>query len=242
MGSISQDLGAGKSRKPLSKITMRLAAAILTLLLLSFSLVPPLSAQNSYTEFERGLNLTESQRRRAEEVREKYIQEWRFQRQEALRKRIELNDLRRNPAANRDRIEKSQRELRDIDRSWERSYKEYRSDLSQVLNERQRNQYNQFSEWERRNRAMPRQGFRGPEMKQQGPMAGEGFGGPAIRRRAPMGPGGFAGPGIRQQRPMVREGYRGPAMQGQGRMVPGKRGFPPRGQMPRGREMGGHGR
>ena len=221
---------------------MGFAAAIITLLLLSFCLVPPLSAQNSYTEFERGLNLTESQRRRAEEVREKYIQEWQLQRQEALRKRLELNDLRRNPGANRDRIEKSQRELRDIDRSWERSYNQYRSDLSHVLNERQRNQYNQFSEWERRNRAMPPQGLRRPEMQQQGPMAREGFGGPAIRRRAPMGPGGFAGPGIRPQGPIVREGFRGPPMQGQKRTVPDKRGFPPRGQAPRGREMGGYGR
>jgi len=242
MGSISQDLGTGKPRKPLSKITMRFAAAILTLLLLTFSMVPPLSAQNSYREFERGLNLTESQRRRAEEVREKYIQEWQFQRQEALRRRLELNDLRRNPAVNRDRIEKGQRELRDIDRSWERSYNQYRSDLSQLLNERQRNQYNQFSEWERRNRAMPPQGFRGPEVQPQGPMAREGFRGPAIQRRGPMAPGGFAEPGIRQQRPIVRDGFRGPPMQGQGRMVPGKRGFPPRGQMPRGREMGGYGR
>jgi Spy/CpxP family protein refolding chaperone len=221
---------------------MRFAAAILTLLLLSFSLVPPLSAQNSYREFERGLNLTESQRRRAEEVREKYIQEWRFQRQEALRRRLELNDLRRNPAANRDRIEKSQRELRDIDRSWERSYNQYRSDLAQVLNERQRNQYNQFSEWERRNRAMPPQGFRGPEVHRQGQMVREGFRGPAIQRHAPMGPGGFAVPGARQQGPIVREGFRGPSIQGQGRMVPDKRGFPPRGQTQRGREMGGYGR
>lgn|GEM_PF-417649 len=221
---------------------MWFVTAIITLLLLSFGLTPPLSAQNSYSEFERGLNLTESQRRRAEEVREKYIQEWRLQRQEALRKRLELNDLRRNPSANRDRIEKTQRELRDIDRSWEKSYGQYRSDLSRVLNERQRDQYNQFSEWERRNRAMPPQGFRGPEMQQHGPMGRESFRGPATRRHVPLGPRGGARPEIWQHGPMMREGFRGPAMQGQRPMVPGTRGFPPRKSSPTGREMEGYGR
>lgn len=221
---------------------MRFATAIITLLLLSFSVVPPLSAQNSYTEFERGLNLTENQRRRAEEVREKYIQEWRLQRQEALRKRLELNDLRRNPSVNRDRIEKTQRELRDIDRSWQKSYGQYRSDLSRVLNERQRDQYNQFSEWERRNRAMPPQGFRGPELQQHRPMVREGFQGPVTRRHAPVNPKVGARPYIWQHGPMMQEGLRGPAMQGQRPMVPGTRGFPPRRSAPNGREMEGYGR
>ncbi len=221
---------------------MSFVAAIITLLLLSFSLVPPLYAQNSYTEFERGLNLTESQRRRAEEVRERYIQDWRFQRQEALRKRLELNDLRKNPSANMDRIDRTQRELRDIERSWERSYGQYRSDLSQVLNERQRNQYNQFSEWERRNRSMP-QGFRGPGVQHQGPIVREGFRRPPVmQRQGPPVGGGFAGPGVQYQGPVAPRGPRGPVIQRQGPAVPGKRDFPPRKHAPMGPAMGGYGR
>lgn len=197
----------------------------LTLLLLSSLLMPPLYAQNSYTEFERGLNLTESQKRRAEGVREKYIEEWRFQRQEALRKRLELNDLRKNPSANMDRIERTQREMRDIERSWGRSYGQYRSDLSQVLDERQRMQYNQFTEWERRNRSTP-QGYRGPGMQ----------------RQAPVVPESYRKPGIQRQGPIAPEGYRRPGIQRQAPIAPDKRGVPIREPKARGREMWEHGR
>jgi len=130
-------------------------SAVIALLLLSFLLTPPLYAQNSYSEFERGLNLTDSQRRRAEGVTQKYIDEWRFQREETLRKRLELQELRKNPSANTDRIEKTQRELRDIERSREHSYNRYQSDLSQVLDQRQRERYNTFTESERRRRLGP---------------------------------------------------------------------------------------
>jgi Spy/CpxP family protein refolding chaperone len=220
---------------------MRFVFAIITLLLLSFSLVPPLYSQNSYTEFERGLNLTESQRRRAEEVRERYIQEWRFQRQEALRKRLELNDLRKNPAVNMNRIDKAQRELRAIERSWERSYGQYRSDLSEVLNERQRNQYDQFTEWERKNRAMP-QVFKGRGMKQHGPLVREGFGGPGAQRQGSVGPEDLTRPSIQRQRPMVPGGSGGPWMKRQRPMVPSKRGFVIKERRSRGFEMRGYGR
>jgi len=198
---------------------------VLTLLLLSSLLMPPLYAQDSYTEFERGLNLTESQRRRAEGVRDKYIEEWRFQRQEALRRRLELNDLRKNPSANMERIDRSQRELRDIERAWERSYGRYRSDLSQVLDERQRMQYNQFTEMERRNRSMP-QGYRRPGIQRQGPIVPEVYRGPGMQRKGPIAP----------------DGYRRPGIQRQGPIVPGKRGYPIKEHRSRGREMRGYDR
>lgn len=159
---------------------MKLFAAII-LLLLSFLLLPPLYAQNSYSEFERGLNLTDVQKRRAEDVKQKYIDEWRFQREETLRKRLELKELRKDPMTNRDKIDKTQRELRDLERSRERTYNHYRSDLSNVLNERQREQYNSFTESERKRRVVPQsprgydyqrprglpqaQGLKGPEMQ-----------------------------------------------------------------------------
>jgi hypothetical protein len=211
----------------------------ITLLLLSSLLMPPLYAQNSYTEFERGLNLTESQKRRAEGVREKYIEDWRFQRQEALRKRLELNDLRKNPSANMDRIERTQRELRDIERSWGRSYGQYRSDLSQVLDERQRMQYNQFTEWERRNRSIP-QGFRGPGMQGQGPIAPDGYRRPGIQRQAPIAPEAFRKPGAQVQRPLAPESYRRPGIQRQVPIAPDKRGFPTREPRARGSETRGY--
>jgi len=128
--------------------------------------MPPLYAQNSYSEFERGLNLTDVQKRRAEDMKQKYIEEWHFQRQETLRKRLELKELRKDPATNKDKIDRTQRELRDLERSRERSYGQYRSDLSHVLNERQREQYNSFTESERKRRVVP-QSPRGSEF--QGP-------------------------------------------------------------------------
>ena len=141
-------------------------SAVIVLLLLSFLSMPPLYAQNSYSEFERGLNLTDIQKRKAEDVKQKYIEEWRLQRQETLRKRLELKELRKDPATNRDKIDRTQRELRDLERTRERSYGQYRSDLSHVLNERQREQYNSFADSERKRRVVP-PSPRGPEF--QGP-------------------------------------------------------------------------
>lgn len=138
----------------------------IALLLLSFLLMPPLYAQNSYSEFERGLNLSEAQKKRAEGVKQKYIEEWRSQRQEALTRRLELRELQKDPSTNRDKIYRTQRELREMEHSRERSYDQYRSELSQVLNERQRDQYNSFADSERKKRLEP-QSPRGPEF--QGP-------------------------------------------------------------------------
>jgi hypothetical protein len=162
---------------------MKFLAAI-SLLLLSFILMPPLYAQNSYSEFERGLNLTDIQKRRAEGVTE----EWRAQRQEALKRKLELMELRKYPSANRERIDKTQRELRGLDRSRDRSYNQYRSELSQVLNERQREQYNNFAESERKRRVGPQSPGR-PELhgSREWPQA-QGLKGPEVQRQAPMAP------------------------------------------------------
>ncbi|HBA54386.1 Spy/CpxP family protein refolding chaperone [Syntrophorhabdus aromaticivorans] len=132
---------------------MRQPVAIcIFVLLLSFLVAPALFAQDSYTEFERGLNLSDSQRMRAEGVREKYINDWRSMRQESMRKRIELRELQRNPQANQQRIDRTQRELQNLHRSRDMSYEQYRSEVSRVLDERQRRRYNSFTDSERRNR------------------------------------------------------------------------------------------
>lgn len=137
--------------------------AVLTLLILSFPLTPPLFAQDSYGEFERGLNLTDSQKRRAEGVREKYTEEWRAQRQEALKRKLELMDLNKKPSENREKIDRTRRELRDMDRSTERSYNQYRSELYRILDDRQRKQFNNFTYSERKKRTLNQQRPRFPE-------------------------------------------------------------------------------
>ena len=75
--------------------------------------------------------------------------------QESMKKRIELRELQRNPQANRERIDRTQRDLGNIERSRDRSYQRYRSDLGQVLDERQRQQYNNYTDSERKPRVGP---------------------------------------------------------------------------------------
>lgn len=125
------------------------------MLLLLFFITPPLYAQRSYSDFERGLNLTDDQRMKAEDMKQKYIRDWRSMKEESARKRIELRELQRDPHGNRERIDRTQRDLSNIDRSRDRSYRQYRSELGRVLDERQRQQYNNFTEGERRQRISP---------------------------------------------------------------------------------------
>jgi hypothetical protein len=163
-------------------------------LLLSFLLTPPLYAQNSYSEFERGLNLSDAQRRRAEGVREKYVEEWRSQRQEAMRRRIELRELRRNQSFDREKSARLEQELMGIERSRRRSYENYQSELGQVLNPKQREQYNSFAHSEKgRFPVSPRPGggygIRGYGMQGQGPeMRGRTFEGPRLGAPMRQGP------------------------------------------------------
>jgi hypothetical protein len=119
-------------------------------ILLLFILVPPLYAQDSYHEFERGLNLSESQKAQVRDIRNKYFDEWRSLRRDSIAKRLELRELYRYPDQNKGRAQVLQQEINGIQQSRQHLYNQYRNEVSRVLNERQRQQYNSFSDTERR--------------------------------------------------------------------------------------------
>ena len=125
-------------------------------LLLSFLVfLSPLFAQDSYVDFERGLNLTDSQRTRVEGVKKKYVDEWRASGRESTQKKLELRELSKNPSQNRQRIEKLQDELLEIRASRENMYNQYKGEVSRVLSEQQREKYNSFTNSERRRTVHP---------------------------------------------------------------------------------------
>ncbi|MBA4390461.1 MAG: hypothetical protein C0399_05940 [Syntrophus sp. (in: bacteria)] len=121
---------------------------LIFLLLLFFFCVPPLFAQDSYSEFERGLELTGSQKNQIHGIRNQYINEWRAVRSESMRKRLELRELSKNPSANPERIGKLQSEVRGLETARGNIYNQYRSEVSRNLNEKQREQYNNFVDTE----------------------------------------------------------------------------------------------
>lgn len=132
---------------------------VLTLLPLLL-MAPPVIAQSSYREFERGLNLSETQRNQMEGIRRKYMNEWRGLKDESVRKRIELNELQRNrhysPRSERmDREARIERDLRDIEQSRERIYRRYKDEVSRVFNQEQRGRYEDFVTRERRGMMRP---------------------------------------------------------------------------------------
>jgi len=135
---------------------MKYIAAILLFLLF----VPPLFAQDSYADFERGLQLTDSQKMKVEEIKKKYINEWRSTKQEAVRKRLELRELSRNQPGNTEKTEKLQNDISDIQRSRKNLYNQYRGEVSRTLNDEQREKYNNFCTSERRKTMRP-MGMRG---------------------------------------------------------------------------------
>lgn len=123
---------------------------LVTFLLLCVFITPSLWAQNSYSEFERGLQLSEPQRTQVEDIRNRYTNEWQSLRGETARKRMELKELNRNPGPNAARIGRLRGELQELDTARHNSYQQYRSEVSRSLNDRQRERYNSFCDQERR--------------------------------------------------------------------------------------------
>jgi Spy/CpxP family protein refolding chaperone len=128
--------------------------------LFSALFVSPLHAQHSYLDFERGLNLSDNQRAAVEDVKRKYMDEWRASNGEVIKKRLELRDLNKNPLISRDRVEKLQNEILEIEISRENLYNQYRGEISRILNEGQREKYDNFCGSERK-RSMRPLGLRG---------------------------------------------------------------------------------
>jgi Spy/CpxP family protein refolding chaperone len=124
---------------------------VLLHIILFFILVTtPLYGQDNYSEFERGLQLSEPQRAQTEEARRRYMDELQGLNQHSINKRLELQELYRNPSANQERIGRLQRELGAINDSRHNLYNQYRSDMSRVLTPEQRERYNSFVGNERR--------------------------------------------------------------------------------------------
>ena len=130
---------------------------IIFFLLLFFSCVPSLFAQNSYSEFEKNLELTEPQKAQMQGIRNKYINEWQTVRKESMRKRLELKELCKNPAAGPEKCGKLENELRELETARGNIYNQYRGEVSRVLNEKQRERYNNFFNAENRKMTHPPQ-------------------------------------------------------------------------------------
>jgi len=104
----------------------------------------PLLAQESYRDFERGLNLSESQRAQVEGINKRYMGEWRVLRMESARKRLELWQIRRFQPNQWERAERVQREMDQIEAEKQRLFRQYRDEVSTVFNEEQRERFNKF--------------------------------------------------------------------------------------------------
>jgi hypothetical protein len=117
--------------------------------------VVPVFAQDSYRDFERGLNLSESQRNQVDGIRRKYTDEWRGLKEESMRKRVELRELNREQPDNRDKAERMHRDLNQIESSRHRLLRQYNNEVSGVFNDDQRTRYDQFRNRENRRPVTP---------------------------------------------------------------------------------------
>jgi hypothetical protein len=130
---------------------------------LTLLFVSTLAAQQSYKEFEKGLNLSESQRSQVDGIKRKYIDEWRNLKNESMQKRLELRELDKDRPGLTERTDKLERELRDLESSRQRLFRNYQGEVSSILNDEQRGRYNQFCDSERKRPINP------PRYRQSGP-------------------------------------------------------------------------
>jgi len=115
----------------------------------------PAQAQDSYRDFERGLNLSDTQKEQVQGIRKKYMDEWRTLNQESARKRLELQGVDRSSEAGRERARKLEDDINSMRSSRENLYRRYQGEVSGVLNEQQRGRYEKFSTGEGRRGMMP---------------------------------------------------------------------------------------
>lgn len=115
-----------------------------------FLCAPALFGQESYREFERGLNLSDSQRAQVEGIKRRYMDEWMAIKDESARKRLELRELRRAQPGERERSERLQRDLYQLDASRHRLFRRYAGEVSSVFNDEQRGRFNSFMDRENR--------------------------------------------------------------------------------------------
>jgi Spy/CpxP family protein refolding chaperone len=132
-------------------LTIRLFSALCALFLSS----PLLYAQQSYHEFEKGLNLTEDQRVQVDAIKRKYMAAWRALNDASAEKRLELRELNPHKRKEWERAARLERELDQIEASKQRLFSSYRGEISTVFNNEQRGRFNRFTEQENRRAAGP---------------------------------------------------------------------------------------
>lgn len=120
--------------------------ACLFAFLVLIAYAPLLFGQESYHEFEQGLNLSDSQRTQVEEIKRKYMEEWMALKNESARKRLELRELGRSRPDERERCERLQRDLTQLETSRHNLFRRYRGEVSSVFNEEQRGRFERFIE------------------------------------------------------------------------------------------------
>lgn len=123
--------------------------------LLLLFVVLPARAQDSYRDFEKGLNLSDTQRDQVEGIKKKYMDERSMLNNEYARKRLELQEVDRSSETGRERARRLEGDLNSMQSSRENLYRRYRGEVSGVLNEQQRGRYEKFSDRERRRGMMP---------------------------------------------------------------------------------------
>ncbi|MGD0230196.1 MAG: Spy/CpxP family protein refolding chaperone [Syntrophorhabdales bacterium] len=175
---------------------------------------PPLFAQQSYGEFERDLNLSDSQKAQADGIKRRYIGEWRSLNDESARKRLELRQLDRGRPGQRERAERLQRDLDRIEASRQRLFHQYRGEVSTVFNDEQRGRFNRFT-WQE-NRRAARLIRPGPELPgpAYAPPPGHAYGPGGPQRYGYEPPGHMYAPGPRYvpfgaSRAAPRQGFHG---------------------------------
>ena len=90
-----------------------------------------------------------------EDVKKKYMNEWRASGRDTAQKKLELRELSKNPNPNRERINKLQDQLLEIKASRDNMYNQYKGEVSKVLSEQQRERYDSFTNSERRRMVHP---------------------------------------------------------------------------------------
>lgn len=111
---------------------------------------PSLFGQESYREFERGLNLSGSQKAQVAEIKKKYMAEWMALKDERARKRLELREFTASRPDERVRSEELQRDLDQLRSSRLSLFRRYEAEVSSVFNEEQRSRFKEFMDRESR--------------------------------------------------------------------------------------------
>lgn len=178
----------------------------LTLVLLLTCLAFPAHSQDSYRDFEKELNLSDTQKQQVEGINKKYIGEWQNLKNDAVRKRLELQEVDQGTPAGRERARKLENDLQGIRSSRENLYRQYKGEVYGVLDQQQRGRYDRFVDRERHRGMMPESRQRGmmseprqrgmmPEPGQRGMMPEE----PRQRGMMPQSPGRGMMPEQRQK-------------------------------------------